>query len=1063
MDRASELLQRLQELLPAHLLAGVGGSVDYLSPVADTLSAEGVLPLQLRKEMASLCAYLAMDPLGFYEAASMATVNAAAKVQSVLNALSPLTDERDGILRWSPLSTLLNSYPDPEVIRNLQLRIRRARLARSEVTETVDSGILRDVAEAQEQLAAYLAFDPNRAGQLSTASSLQLVFELLQEAETALDTVASLQSKYDRANFSASVYGNVLAQSEIALDLPLARLAAGDSGDEVTLRALAVASSLYAVLTQIQQPLQLFGVLITPDARLEALQPDTLPSVNLRSCPSRVLGSGRSVQAILSETAGNWKATPTGTSWFSSPAPELTPVRHLRLLGEADSVETLELYGSATISSSIVTRKYVVDFNTVSQVLTLSAGSSLTLPAYIRLGSPTEGIVLWATLTPGPDMYYIAGATSISGDVVPVSDAFGYIGEQAVSLVQPEIVQGINVALGTQRRSGRRLLLEVASGYASASSFELVDTGAIITDARGPYAAYVAFNSIVVDPDASFSVWALGEFSEGSNDVALVSPIPDLETLQSLLSGVSVQIAEQEYTVSEVFLRPQVGSQASLIVLRVDRPLMVTSEPVYVIQDQRGTHFSGNASNTVRAGDHILTDTESEHLVLATSGPLITVAPPILETAARVNRDAWVGYILFDDQAECGWEITRVTSQGWDVRLAFGDAQNGSRDLRVGPTGSDYTSTYDIYAQDRETVVTLPELDTLARPFVPASSLSSASDEGWSFSISGEMSRTERIGMSKIGLSIPAVRPYQWKEARPAVASGIGSKLATLTILEQVTNRAGTPIPVPAVGAGGVLHSLTSRTTWEIVEGGASGPVLLRAPLRGTAQGPITIGGHSLFGYWAYVQYRVYSRARAQTFNVAEMRDDLGRSLSNLGQGGTNLGSASITVSADRNIVTITTDIDPLVLLGCDLETTLVLNTEYVPMRVREVISSAGSTHVVRIASAAPDTVPANTIIPVEVVRTVIASAWSEVTALVQYLESMLRTLELFQFSEPRRISEVATQLRESRFELAAKTVDDLDFEAWVSPYAMSAARLDVTSSVETVLAALQRNRESPL
>ena len=636
----------------------------------------------------------------------------------------------------------------------------------------------------------------------------------------------------------------------------------------------------------------------------------------------------------------------------------------------------------------------------------------------------------------------------------------GFVDTEVVRLVSPQTVRGLDVALGATRRSGRQILVEVSSGYASVPSFTLTDTGALITDQTGPYAVRVGTTTVEVDPDATFQVWALGDEASGSEFVSLDYP-GNLEFLQATLPGLPLLIGEEERTVAEVLSRPRVGSAASTIVIRLDAAVDAAASEMSVLQDQAGTHLEAT-SGDIRAGDHLLSSAGSEHIVLSTAGTRLTLSPPLSGVPIRVNRDVVMGSLLFDDQAQSGWEVTGITPAGWKVRLAFGEAQNGLRNLRVGPPGSDYTSVYEIFEQDRETPVSLIDLDNVARPFIPASTRSHTSDEGWSFSLAGEMVRTERLGMNKVALSVPARRPYEWRTSRPAVASGMGSSLATLTVIEPVRNRAGANVPVPPVG-GGVLSSLSSKTRWEILEGVSSGPVTLRAKLRGVAQGPVTVGGHTLFGPWAYVRYRTSFRQRDRDFDVAEMQDDVGRALRNLGQGGSSLGPAELVVAVNRVNAVLTSAASPQALVGCDLVTGLVLPDQFVPMRVREVLSSDGDVHSVLLASPAPDTVPAGDTVPVEVVRTVIASAWSEVAALLRYLNRMKQVLNSFEFSGSRRISASAERLREARFEVAAQSVDDLDFEAWIEPYALSALGLNLADAVETVLGVLQRNRESPL
>ena len=286
-NELDESLERARRRLEA-----LGRAVTAGSPATDLQSA---LERPGAEAFAELCARMALDPDGFYDVAYGQAQQLVAEAQGVLSRLTPLLSGPDGVLRWGPL--------DPEgveidhLLEALLARIRRARFARSEVSDTVNAELVRDAREAGDELVRLLALrGAERPGRVD-GQVAQAFVEMATSLEHRIERFIDLRRRFTAAGFRQRALQTALQE----LEQRLTQLLAQETEDIPD--ALAAVSAMEAVLTALLQPQETFGDLVIVEAEVDPVRLNDLESVLLEPVP---IGARcrRSVVADVSEGGG---------------------------------------------------------------------------------------------------------------------------------------------------------------------------------------------------------------------------------------------------------------------------------------------------------------------------------------------------------------------------------------------------------------------------------------------------------------------------------------------------------------------------------------------------------------------------------------------------------------------------------------------------------------------------------------------------------------------------------------------------------------------------------------
>src|SRR3990172_5133331 len=139
-DPVHDAIAEAREQLEADVLEMLGMSAALYPALGQILAKGGVTEELVVRELSYLSARMALEAEAFYDAARIRAEIARARIREALELLSTITDGRNAILRWSPKTR--RPKPRIEELDELLRRIKRARFARSEVTETVRSDLV---------------------------------------------------------------------------------------------------------------------------------------------------------------------------------------------------------------------------------------------------------------------------------------------------------------------------------------------------------------------------------------------------------------------------------------------------------------------------------------------------------------------------------------------------------------------------------------------------------------------------------------------------------------------------------------------------------------------------------------------------------------------------------------------------------------------------------------------------------------------------------------------------------------------------------------------------------
>lgn len=281
------ITQVLRERTGAY--TGVKPQEVYALGAAMSVSGQG--HPDVLKELGFLASVMALDPQAFYEAADLALRRFRSQVAGARADLKKvLTQGPNSMLRWSPSSRGTAAELNIARILELQATIRKARFARTEVTDDVQEDLRLKAIAAAEELAELRRRPDVSAARLPDDSSLTALRETLLTVEQDVHTLLGVPEQWQEVPWREFAVRRFLEVFDADLQADVQVLGSPDPTAEdvdVTLAHIALGAEILERLLTAPTP---FGQLLAPDVRLLRRRTTRELDIQLRPVPEVVLG-----------------------------------------------------------------------------------------------------------------------------------------------------------------------------------------------------------------------------------------------------------------------------------------------------------------------------------------------------------------------------------------------------------------------------------------------------------------------------------------------------------------------------------------------------------------------------------------------------------------------------------------------------------------------------------------------------------------------------------------------------------------------------------------------------
>lgn len=480
-DAISEARERLRDVVGQAL-----GAQAQLVPVLGSVLSRGrEVPEVVAREFGLASAHAALEPSAFYDAAALAVAGAEAELTSALEALRRVAEGPNSLLQWCRASKGLGN-PLAASLEDLLAVVRRARFARSEVTEVVDAELFAAARRAAEEISARLrASDP---AVLPTTYELDSIVALVDVAVDAATSLTGLQARFSANDFRQAALLRCLEATEAQLVRILTETGAASADASSEVNALAAVATLEALCEVLLAGTEPFGQLLVLEAVLTASTTNLVEDVTLYPVP--VLARGRRVtEAVIEDDGAGDGTLRARLDVFSDGVFRGADTeQEILVAGDEDLEYATTAIGVtpylATGVASLVGEANASSFvSSSAPEISVFASAGALAAAFPAAGSTDK--LAYVQSGPDVDLYYSDGVlwTLLASDVE-------YLGAYTLT--------GQGLALGQLAPVGTELEIEKLSGSGPAFSATAVVTQSGRTGSGGTTALQTTF-SVVTD------------------------------------------------------------------------------------------------------------------------------------------------------------------------------------------------------------------------------------------------------------------------------------------------------------------------------------------------------------------------------------------------------------------------------------------------------------------------------------------------------------------------------------------------------------------------------------
>lgn len=1051
----------IEAAVESAVVSALGAAVSNTQADFKAFTPNANVPLVVSQTYASVCAAFALDQNSPLELFSLRTTNVRQVLQEVRQLLSVFTDERDGVLRWSPSSLLMDKAAAEARIEELRRIIKKGRFKRAEVLEQTYPEIIAAADDAAEELAKLLRADWLSAATLPDNGVIEDLSRGLSRLEKSISKLVDCRNDFQSADFKNLAVTNVLERCDIALSR--------STKDPTWVESCVTASvTLAQTIAAVQESPSPFGLFMYPSVTINPLASNVLAS-SVRLIPQNPKLGGTSATFAVSTIeddilALNQFGSSEDSKWFVDPSVQLTTMRVQALLGKGRVVSSVVFSANMNPYVPSSKRATVVGYEDAGlfRLIYLNA-IDFAQGDVVRIGDPITGLrVLLGTPIPEEEedptyWRYVIQDTFLADDLsaVPDSTVADYIGEPAVQLGPMTGLTFPTGSLGLPENS--------------------YDVGISVVSAPSAYDSFGFPTSVQVESISGFTVFTSSNFG-----LALADPEWTLfsKILIRNQSGVVVRVPFNDpnrlgmaFAFRKLVVDNEIWTPSS--VLPHEEGYLVSPPPanapsgyfdVFALTHDR-TDLLSVSSGSAKIGDILVNADNSPVSVVAAAGGVVKTSNSI--SSGTYKRISWVNIgDRFVSPSLIG-EITGFSSQGILIRKISSAATPATALGSFHSPADLYTTVFSLQTLQGDPLSTYGLTAYVEQMF--GNSLSTnPSGELWA--VNRGSATLQTIILSDRVIAVPELSALVTDVINASVVSTVNgaSDLVSITNVESLRT-------IDNVVKNGLI--LNQATVTDIASGRKVG-VSVPNPLEenetyssitvsnGSTRvvtGPVTKNGADWFALTALAEYRLSRREFLRGFVLSELIDDLRRAKANLGVGSPPAvdGFASITVDPDRKSAVATFTPLERLLLGADLEIDG-LDSE-IPIRVRSVTRIDESTVRVFTAINFPEAVAVGIAVNCIAKRTVIASAWSEVAQAVEYCDTIESYLDLIPAATTKYLSFAASQLAESEFPAAAIPLETGDISAIAAPFSRQWRRSDDIDSLEALVQSLYRSRSSPL
>lgn len=392
-EQLTDVIEQAREDLGGRLRTYTGADLQVIGALAAGFGPLGGSSKQVVQELSGLCARMALDPQAFYDSATIIGELASAQIVSTLRALEAISTGANSLLRWTRSTRIPPSSID-EIERLLE-QIRKARFARSELTETVRTDLIALAQQASERLADLLSSEGTDPPAVPSLSDAEIVIEAALTVETLLNKFATLRSLYEQTNFEELATRRLLEGVDADLQTAQSTLEVRGVDLQAQADALGVTSALEVMLTSLLQRPETFGRLFILEAQLLPAQINTIRDVLLEPVPEQMRGS-RASHSLLEEIGDQLflrtMTSPSGWDYDTlfEQEVELAHDEDILCIDNLTALPDYLVEGQGTVVGEVFAEQ-LVDFVVYPDIPTLTfthgPGANLGLLAYVDTGS----------------------------------------------------------------------------------------------------------------------------------------------------------------------------------------------------------------------------------------------------------------------------------------------------------------------------------------------------------------------------------------------------------------------------------------------------------------------------------------------------------------------------------------------------------------------------------------------------------------------------------------------------------------------------------------------------